>query len=44
MFENIPQELKKTKQWVCWAGDKLPKNPTRGSNYIKHNKRKEVQE
>ena len=34
MFENIPQELKKTKQWVFWAGDKLPKNPTRGGEAI----------
>lgn len=31
-FDNIPSELKKLKQWVCWGGDKLPKNPKTGKN------------
>lgn len=31
--ENIPQELKQLKQWVCWVGsDKIPKNPFNGRN------------
>lgn len=38
MFENIPQELKKLKQWVCWCGDKLPKNPFTGGNAQSNNK------
>lgn len=30
---NIPEELKGLKQWVCWAGaDKVPKNPYNGGN------------
>lgn len=33
----IPQELKKLKQWVCWAGDKLPKNPVTGGNAMSNN-------
>lgn len=32
MYEAIPKELKSVKQWVCWAGDKLPKNPYTGNN------------
>ena len=32
MYEKIPEELKKLKQWVCWCGDKLPKNPHTGGN------------
>lgn len=32
-IENIPQEIKALKQWVCWAGaDKIPKNPYTGWN------------
>ena len=32
-IENIPQELKSLRQWVCWAGiDKIPKNPHNGRN------------
>ena len=32
-IENIPEELKALKQWVCWAGaDKIPKNPHTGGN------------
>lgn len=30
--ENIPQELKALDQWVCWGGEKLPKNPYNGKN------------
>ena len=31
--ENIPQELKRLSQWVCWVGsDKVPKNPHTGGN------------
>lgn len=37
MYENIPEELKKVKQWVCWAGDKLPKNPYTGGNAQSNN-------
>lgn len=38
MFENIPDELKKLKQWVCWQGDKLPRNPYTGGNAQSNNK------
>lgn len=32
-IENIPEELKKLDQWVCWQGeDKIPKNPHNGRN------------
>ena len=32
-IENIPEELKQLKQWVCWVGsDKIPKNPYNGKN------------
>lgn len=37
MYENIPQELKKVKQWVCWGGEKLPKNPYTGGNAQSNN-------
>ena len=33
----IPQELKDLKQWVCWQGDKLPKNPYTGGNAMSNN-------
>lgn len=37
-IENIPEELKKTKQWVCWVGeDKIPKNPASGKNAQSNN-------
>lgn len=26
-YDNIPQELKDVKQWVCWVSDKTPINP-----------------
>lgn len=32
-IENIPEELKKTNQWVCWQGEaKIPKNAKNGQN------------
>ena len=32
-IENIPEELRELKQWVCWVGaDKIPKNPYTGGN------------
>lgn len=37
-YSAIPQELKQVKQWVCWAGDKLPKNPYTGQNAQSNNK------
>lgn len=36
-YSAIPQELKKLKQWVAWAGDKLPKNPYTGGNAQSNN-------
>lgn len=37
-FDSIPNELKKLKQWVCWSGDKLPKNPRTGGNAQSNNR------
>ena len=37
MYEKIPEELKRLKQWVCWSGDKLPKNPYTGGNAQSNN-------
>lgn len=37
MYEKIPDELKQLKQWVCWSGDKLPKNPYTGGNAQSNN-------
>ncbi|MFA7367896.1 MAG: hypothetical protein WC008_06250, partial [Bacilli bacterium] len=37
MWSKVPQELKDKKQWVCWAGDKLPKNPYTGKNAQSNN-------
>ena len=37
MYEKIPEELKKLKQWVCWSGDKLPKNAYTGGNAQSNN-------
>lgn len=32
-IENIPEELRRLSQWVCWQGaDKIPKNPHNGRN------------
>lgn len=37
-IENIPQEIQKLKQWVCWSGnDKIPKNPYTGKNAASNN-------
>lgn len=36
-YKNIPDELKGIKQWVCWAGSKLPKNPNTGGNAMSNN-------
>jgi len=36
-FSNIPDELKKTDNWVCWSGDKIPKNPHTGGNAMPNN-------
>lgn len=34
-IENIPDELRELKQWVCWRGtDKIPRNPFTGGNAI----------
>lgn len=38
LYKNIPEELKKLKQFVCWSGDKLPKNPYTGGNAQSNNK------
>lgn len=38
MYEKIPNELKKVKNWVCWTNDKLPKNPYTGGNAQSNNK------
>ena len=38
--ENIPQELKNLKQWVCWQGEaKIPKNPANGQNAQSNNRK-----
>ena len=37
MYERIPEELKALKQWVCWSGDKLPKNAYTGGNAQSNN-------
>lgn len=36
-YINIPQELKGVKQWVCWAKDKIPRNPYTGNNAQSNN-------
>jgi Uncharacterized conserved protein len=36
-YASIPDELKGLKQWVCWAGSKLPKNPHTGGNAMSNN-------
>lgn len=35
--ENIPSELKKLKQWVCWDSQKIPRNPYTGKNAQSNN-------
>lgn len=38
IIENIPDELKSLKQFVCWVGsDKVPKNPHTGKNAQSNN-------
>lgn len=37
IVENIPQELKMLKQWVCYNKDKMPKNPFTGGNAMSNN-------
>lgn len=29
---NLPEEIRLLPQWVCWCGDKVPKNPKTGGN------------
>ncbi|MBO7691485.1 MAG: hypothetical protein J6T10_02485 [Methanobrevibacter sp.] len=36
-YDNIPDELKKLKQWVCCDVNKLPKNPITGGNAMANN-------
>lgn len=37
-IENIPAELKKLNNWVCWVGtDKTPKSPKNGKNSMSNN-------
>lgn len=37
-LDNIPAELKKTQQFVCWVGsDKVPKSPKNGKNAQSNN-------
>lgn len=37
-IENIPEDMKSVKQWVCWVGeDKIPKNPSNGYNAQSNN-------
>ena len=39
-LENIPNELKKVNQWVCWQGEaKIPKNPANGQNAKSNDKK-----
>lgn len=38
-IENIPDELRKVKQWVCWShSDKIPKNAKTGGNAMSNNR------
>jgi len=38
IIDNIPAELRKLKQFVCWAGsDKIPKNAKTGGNAMSNN-------
>jgi putative DNA primase/helicase len=36
-YSAIPSELKSLKQWVCWGGEKVPKNPYSGGNAMPNN-------
>lgn len=34
---NLPEEIRLLPQWVCWCGDKVPKNPRTGGNAQSNN-------
>lgn len=34
---NLPEEIRLLPQWVCWCGDKVPKNPKTGGNAQSNN-------
>ncbi len=34
---NLPEEIRLLPQWVCWRGDKVPKNPKTGCNAQSNN-------
>lgn len=34
---NLPKEIRLLPQWVCWCGDKVPKNPKTGGNAKSNN-------
>ena len=36
-YSFIPAEMKPLPQWVCWKGDKVPKNPITGFNAQSNN-------
>jgi putative DNA primase/helicase len=36
-FDNIPNELKAQKRWVCWEADKTPVQPSRGGKPAQSN-------
>ena len=37
-IDNIPDEIRAVKQWVCWVGqDKIPKNAKTGGNAMSNN-------
>lgn len=36
-YKNIPEELKKLNQWVCWCEDKVPRNPFTGKKAQSNN-------
>ena len=37
-YENIPEELKRVKNWVCWDNGKIPKCPYSGGNAMSNNR------
>ena len=34
---NLPEEIRILPQWVCWCGDKVPRNPNTGGNAQSNN-------
>lgn len=36
-INNLPEEIRLLPQWVCWCGDKVPKNPRTGGNAQSNN-------